>query len=41
MEKIRFERITACGECCDGCRKFKEGSCPGCIASDGDVPEWK
>ena len=21
--------------------KFKEGTCPGCIESDGDVPEWK
>ena len=41
MEEIIFERITACGECCDGCGKFKEGTCPGCIESDGDVPEWK
>lgn len=35
-----FTTITACGECCVGCSKKKEGSCPGCIEADGRVPEW-
>ncbi len=35
-----FITITACGECCVGCSKKKDGSCPGCIESDGRVPEW-
>ncbi len=41
MEKIDFTRITACGECCGGCRRYLEKECPGCIGADGDVPEWK
>lgn len=41
MEKrIDFSRITACGECCDGCAKKRSGDCPGCIQADGRVPEW-
>ena len=35
-----FSTITACGECCVGCAKKIEGSCPGCIEADGHVPEW-
>ena len=35
-----FTTITACGECCVGCLKKKDGSCPGCIEADGRVPEW-
>ncbi len=35
-----FTAITACGECCVGCAKKKEGICPGCIEADGCVPEW-
>ena len=35
-----FTSITACGECCDNCSKKREGTCPGCIESDGRVPEW-
>jgi len=35
-----FSRITACGECCDGCQKKQDGRCPGCIGADGRVPEW-
>ena len=38
---MNFERITACGECCDGCEKHRAGTCPGCIEADGKVPEWK
>lgn len=34
------ERITACGECCDGCPKRLDGQCPGCLEADGRVPEW-
>lgn len=34
-----FTTITACGECCVGCSKKIEGSCPGCIEADGCVPE--
>lgn len=37
---IDFEMITACGECCYGCTKKENGTCPGCIESDGKVPEW-
>ena len=35
-----FSTITACGECCTGCRKKLDGRCPGCIEADGRVPEW-
>ncbi len=35
-----YQRITACGECCDGCPKFLDGRCRGCIDADGVVPEW-
>ena len=35
-----FTTITACGECCTGCSKKLAGTCPGCIESDGRVPEW-
>ena len=38
--KMDFSKITACGECCDGCQKKKDGICNGCIESDGYVPEW-
>ena len=37
---VDFSTITACGECCIGCSKKKDGSCPGCIETDGRVPEW-
>ena len=37
---IDFNTITACGECCTGCKKKLEGICPGCIEADGRVPEW-
>ena len=36
-----FSRITACGECCDGCDKIKNGFCRGCIESDGNCKEWE
>ncbi len=39
-QKIDFSTITACGECCVGCRKKLDGICPGCIEADGVVPEW-
>ena len=35
-----FSTITACGECCVGCDKKKDGRCPGCIEAKGRVPEW-
>ncbi len=35
-----FSLITACGECCVGCTKKKDGICPGCIEAEGKVPEW-
>lgn len=35
-----FSVITACGECCAGCKKKDAGLCPGCIEADGIVPEW-
>ncbi len=39
-QRIDFTKITACGECCEGCIKRLEGSCKGCIEADGYVPEW-
>lgn len=39
-QKIDFSKITACGECCEGCGKQLEGQCKGCIEADGCVPEW-
>ena len=39
-QDIDFSRVTACGECCDGCDKFRDGACPGCIEADGVVPGW-
>jgi len=32
--------ITACGECCVGCKKKDEGLCEGCIETDGHCKEW-
>lgn len=35
-----FSSITACGECCDGCKKKESGLCKGCIEYDGSCQEW-
>ena len=40
MENIDFTKITACGECCVGCKKKEDGLCEGCIESDGNCKEW-
>lgn len=37
---IDFTVITACGECCVGCKKKAAGICQGCIESDGHCVEW-
>lgn len=37
---IDFTKITACGECCVGCKKKEDGICQGCIESDGHCIEW-
>ncbi len=37
---IDFSTVTACGECCNGCKKKNSGLCKGCIEADGYVPEW-
>ena len=37
---IDFTTITACGECCVGCKKKETGICQGCIESDGNCTEW-
>jgi hypothetical protein len=37
---IDFSKITACGECCYGCKKQEDGLCEGCIESDGHCKEW-
>lgn len=37
---IDFATITACGECCVGCKKKEDGICQGCIESDGHCMEW-
>lgn len=39
MKNIDFTKITACGECCEGCKKKAEGLCKGCIESDGHCEE--
>ena len=39
METIDFTKITACGECCVGCKKKEDGLCEGCIESDGHCKE--
>lgn len=36
-----WSAVTACGEDCSGCAKRLAGDCPGCIAADGVVPEWR
>ena len=36
-----FTKITACGECCVGCKKRDDGICQGCIESDGYCTEWE
>ena len=41
MIYIDFSTITACGECCVGCKKKEEGMCEGCIESDGNCKEWE
>lgn len=40
-EPIDFTTITACGECCIGCKKKEENQCLGCIESDGNCKEWE
>ena len=40
MEEKDFTTITACGECCVGCKKKEEGLCSGCIETDGNCKEW-
>lgn len=37
---IDFRMLTACGECCVGCRKKEDGLCQGCNESDGNCKEW-
>lgn len=37
---IDWLTVTACGECCSGCKKLESGICKGCIASDGHCEEW-
>lgn len=37
---IDFTTITACGECCVGCKKKESGICKGCIELDGNCEEW-
>ena len=40
MKDIDFTKITACGECCVGCKKKDDGLCEGCIETDGHCKEW-
>jgi len=35
-----FARITACGECCDGCAQMAAGKCRGCKETQGHCEEW-
>lgn len=41
LKSIDFSAITACGECCTGCQKKKNGICKGCIETDGHCKEWE
>ena len=40
LENIDFSKVTACGECCLGCKKKEIGLCEGCIETDGYCKEW-
>lgn len=40
LNNIDFTKITACGECCVGCKKKESGLCKGCIESEGHCEEW-
>ncbi|MBN2853248.1 MAG: DUF3795 domain-containing protein [Clostridia bacterium] len=40
MTYIDFSVITACGECCVGCKKKEDGFCNGCIETEGNCQEW-
>ena len=40
MKEVDFARVTACGECCTGCKKKAAGDCEGCIESGGYCKEW-
>ncbi|MFA6730746.1 MAG: hypothetical protein WCR95_07095 [Eubacteriales bacterium] len=33
MKLLDFAKITACGECCDGCGKKAGGFCEGCVGN--------
>ena len=37
---VDFATITACGECCVGCKRKDAGQCEGCIETDGHCREW-
>ena len=38
---IDFNKITACGGCCDDCSHFKNETCTGCINNGGScVKMW-
>lgn len=37
---MNFDRVTPCGECCDGCPKRARGACSGCLESGGRCEEW-
>lgn len=41
MERIDFNVITPCGECCIGSKKKNEGFCQGCIESGGNDVDGK
>jgi hypothetical protein len=40
LNHLLFNTITACGECCVGCKKKEEGICCGCIETEGNCQEW-
>ncbi len=39
-QAIDFSAITACGESCSGCAKRANGSCKGCLETEGVCEEW-
>ena len=41
MNICDFSKITACGECCVGCKKKEVGFCKGFIESNGNCKEWE
>lgn len=40
-KQVDYSHLTACGESCVECPKMLDGSCRGCMESDGNCEAWK